>query len=159
MRIKGITDEDFVNYQFPSMYICTSECDFKCDKENGYPCCQNSELANTPTIVISDDELITRFMCNDITVAIVIGGLEPFDQFDEVFNFISKLRFDYHCNSRVVIYTGYNKDEIAPKVDALKMLDPIIIKFGRYIPGQEPHLDPVLGVKLASDNQYATWIS
>ena len=31
----------------------------------------------------------------------------------------------------------------------------IIIKYGRYIPDQEPHYDEVLGVNLASDNQYA----
>ena len=31
----------------------------------------------------------------------------------------------------------------------------IIIKFGRYIPNQGTHFDKVLGVKLASDNQYA----
>jgi hypothetical protein len=31
----------------------------------------------------------------------------------------------------------------------------IIIKFGRFRPGQEPHYDEVLGVKLASNNQYA----
>ena len=31
----------------------------------------------------------------------------------------------------------------------------IIIKFGRYIPNQKPHYDEVLGVNLASDNQYA----
>jgi hypothetical protein len=31
----------------------------------------------------------------------------------------------------------------------------IIVKFGRYRPNQEPHFDKVLGVELASDNQYA----
>ena len=31
----------------------------------------------------------------------------------------------------------------------------IIIKYGRYIPDQEPHQDEVLGVRLASNNQYA----
>jgi hypothetical protein len=35
----------------------------------------------------------------------------------------------------------------------------IIIKFGRFRPGQEPHYDEVLGVKLASDNQYAKRVS
>ena len=33
--------------------------------------------------------------------------------------------------------------------------DNIIIKFGRYIPNQQSHFDIVLGVNLASDNQYA----
>lgn len=35
----------------------------------------------------------------------------------------------------------------------------IVVKFGRYIPGQEKHYDEVLGVYLASDNQYAEKIS
>jgi hypothetical protein len=37
----------------------------------------------------------------------------------------------------------------------LKNFDNIIIKYGRYIPGQEKHFDETLGVYLASDNQYA----
>ena len=35
----------------------------------------------------------------------------------------------------------------------------IIIKFGRFVPMQQPHFDPILGVNLASDNQYAKQIS
>ena len=35
----------------------------------------------------------------------------------------------------------------------------IIIKFGRFIPNREPHFDEVLGVNLASNNQYAKRIS
>ena len=31
----------------------------------------------------------------------------------------------------------------------------IIVKFGRYVPNQPAHYDEVLGVYLASDNQYA----
>lgn len=33
------------------------------------------------------------------------------------------------------------------------------LKFGRYIPNQTPHYDSILGVNLASDNQYAERIS
>jgi hypothetical protein len=43
--------------------------------------------------------------------------------------------------------------------EQLKSFSNIIIKFGRFIPNQEPHYDEVLGVKLASDNQYARRIS
>ena len=31
----------------------------------------------------------------------------------------------------------------------------MIIKFGRFIPNDDKHIDPVLGVELASKNQYA----
>jgi len=35
----------------------------------------------------------------------------------------------------------------------------IIIKYGRFIPDKEKHYDEVLGIYLASDNQYAERIS
>lgn len=155
MRIKGIVDEDFVNYKRPSMYICTSVCDFKCEKESGVSCCQNSSLAQEETKVVSDDDIIHRYLLNDITKAIVIGGLEPFQQFEEVFNFVAKLRFNYQRPDTVVIYTGYNKSEVLSMVEAFKLLGNIIIKFGRFVPNQEEHRDDVLGVYLASPNQYA----
>ena len=58
-----------------------------------------------------------------------------------------------------VIYTGYNREEIDGELRMLMSLPNIIVKFGRYVPDQEPHMDEVLGVKLASDNQYAVQIS
>lgn len=160
MLIKGITDEDFVNYKLPSMYIATATCSFKCDKEYGKPICQNSELAKQPTHNIRDALIASRYIRNDITRAVVFGGLEPFDQFDEVHEIIFMLRDIYHLPDDIVIYTGYDRSEIEDKVDFLiKRYSNIIIKFGRYIPGQQPHYDPVLGVYLASDNQYAERIS
>ena len=44
MIIKGIIDEDFVNYKKPAMVIEFPYCDFKCDKEYGKPICQNNSL-------------------------------------------------------------------------------------------------------------------
>jgi len=155
MFIKGLTDEDFVNYKKPSMYICTCRCDFKCDKESGVSCCQNSSLAKQKSLAVADDEIIRRYLSNGITKAIVFGGLEPLDQFDEVFAFISKLRFGFHCPDEVVIYTGFNKIEILSMISALKIFGNVIVKFGRFIPGQEKKYDEVLGVYLASPNQYA----
>ena len=176
MKIKGITDEDFVNYKVPSMYIATATCSFKCDKECGRPVCQNSDLAKQPSIEIGIPELIKRYLDNPITHAVVFGGLEPFDQFMDVFEFTSQLRYCIRdsrntswggCYDPVVIYTGYTSDEIKDKfgiyknskVTELRSFQNIIIKFGRYIPNQQPHYDPVLGVYLASDNQYAERIS
>lgn len=156
MRIKGITDEDFVNYKVPSLFISTATCSFKCDNECGMPICQNGILASQPTHDVSDVALCNRFIRNEITKAVVLGGLEPFDQFDEVVALIN------HFRSRLekcdfVIYTGYDKEEIADKIETLKHIfgSTIIVKYGRYVSGQKPHLDPVLGVYLASDNQYA----
>lgn len=161
MRIKTIIDEDFINYKQPSMYIGTSYCNGKCCREAGIPMsvCQNDEWRKTATVEMADDDIIKRYLTNDITKAICFAGLEPFEQFSEMLNLISKLRNDYHCDDTVVIYTGYNKDEIKQDVEALKVFKNIIIKFGRFIPNQPKHYDKVLGVNLASDNQYAEVIS
>lgn len=161
MIIKTIVDEDFINYKQPSMYIGTAYCNGKCCREAGIPMsvCQNDEWRKTATVVMADDDIIKRYLSNDITSAICFAGLEPFEQFSEMFGFISKLRSDYHCNDTVVIYTGYNKNEIEREVENLKTLQNIIIKFGRFVPNQSKHFDEVLGVSLASDNQYAEQIS
>lgn len=180
MIIKGIKDEDFVNYKLPAMFIATAKCSFKCDKEYGQPICQNSELAKQPDIEISTLDIAERYLNNPITHAVVIGGLEPFDDAYELHRLIGCLRVLFNCDDDVVIYTGYTKEELEqmnfcdliPNPDGFtfhpyrfhSVLDVfsfrnIIIKFGRYIPGHQPHFDPVLGVNLASDNQYAERIS
>lgn len=161
MTVKTIVDEDFVNYKVPSMYIGTAYCDGKCCREAGIPLsvCQNDAWRGSATIAMDDDSIIQRYLSNDITKALCFAGLEPFEQFDELLRLVSKLRTEHHCNDTVVIYTGYNSTEIVPEVAALKKFDNIVIKFGRYVPNQSKHFDEVLGVYLASDNQYAERIS
>ena len=74
-----------------------------------------------------------------------------------LFLFIKKFR--EFSNDDLVIYTGYNKEEERSQdlINFIKrnQYKNIIIKYGRYIPNQTPHYDEVLGVNLASDNQYA----
>ena len=84
-------------------------------------------------------------------------GLEPFDSWSDLKEFVKKLR-EYN-NDDIVIYTGYNKDEVIKYIKELSVYPNIIVKFGRYIPNQEKHYDDVLGVYLASNNQYAERIS
>lgn len=155
MKIKGIVEEDFTNYKVPSMFIGTSKCSFKCETESGIKCCQNSSLATAMTLDIDDGVIIEKYLNNPISKAIVFGGLEPLDTFDEVTEFIAKLRYQYHCDNTVVIYTGYNKTEILSQLSELEKYGNIIVKFGRYIPNDEQHFDEILGVTLASSNQYA----
>lgn len=157
MRIRQLLHEDFVNYKKPSMFIGTSYCTGKCYKELGLPCtiCQNDALQKLEILDMSSARLASMYINNPITQAIVFGGLEPFDQFDELYDFIEELRNSWLCDDDVVIYTGYNKDEIEKQVTLLKEFSNIIIKFGRYIPNQKSHYDEILGVNLASDNQYA----
>jgi organic radical activating enzyme len=158
MKIKGIVHEDFVNYKKPSMFISTATCSFKCDKESGVKCCQNSSLAAQPNLDVEISEIIDSYMKNPITKAIVLGGLEPMDQFADVAALIGTLRY---AGSRddVVIYTGYKPDEISYKLSVLEQWPNIIVKFGRFIPNSESRYDDVLGVTLASKNQYAEKIS
>ena len=165
MIVKGIIDEDFINYKKPAMVIEFPYCSFKCDKECGRAVCQNSSLANEPNIEISHNKIINRFFENNISEAIVFQGLEPLDSFKDVLKLLAILHLPAFAvfQTDVVIYTGYTKEELQNKfykdnisyLDKLKQYKNIIIKYGRYIPDQEPHYDEVLGVNLASDNQYA----
>ena len=157
MLIKGIIDEDFINYKKPCMVIEFPCCSFKCDKECGKQVCQNGALANSPNIDVDKINLIQKYLHNDITQSIVMQGLEPFDSWDDLILFIFLLRC--YSDDDIVIYTGYNKSEILDKIVLLKHFKNIIVKFGRYIPNQTPHYDKILGVKLASDNQFAEQIS
>lgn len=158
MQIKFLVDEDFVNYKKPSMFIGAGiSCSFKCDKECGQNVCQNSSLSREPTIKLSIEKIVKRYIDNPITSAIVIGGLEPFDNYNEVSNLIKEFR--YQTNDDIVIYTGYTKKELGDKIKELSIYPNIIIKFGRFVPNSQARMDEILGVKLASSNQYAEYIS
>ena len=157
MIIKDIVTTDFVNYKKPSLYIAMPNCSFKCDKENGNQYCQNWQLTKQPNIEICSVDLIEKYYDSKIDQSVVFGGLEPFDSWKDLYEFIYVFRQTYQDD--VVIYTGYTEEEIAEQVDCLKFFSNIIIKFGRYRPNQEKHFDDLLGVYLASDNQYAKKIS
>lgn len=157
MIIKQLIDEDFVNYKKPSMYIGFPKCNFKCEKECGQQVCQNGVLAKSPTIDIDVDAVVNRYMNNPITSAIVIAGLEPFDTFEQLYQLIREIRI--YVTDDIVIYTGYYKDEIMDYIKQIDDFENIVIKFGRFIPNHKPHYDEVLGIELASDNQYAERIS
>ena len=119
MRVKFIRDEDFVNFKKACMFIGTISCTFKCCTDAKIPCtvCQNFPWSSNPIINVDDDSICQRYFSNPITEGIVFGGLEPMDQFDEVYNLIHKFRIDYKCNDPVIIYTGYYKDEIIEKIN------------------------------------------
>lgn len=89
----------------------------------------------------------------------MFGGLEPFEQFVELEEFIHTLRIGYGCQDDIVIYTGYYPSEIEEQVKAIMPYKNIIIKYGRYIPDRNKRYDEVLGVTLASDNQFAERVS
>lgn len=157
MKVKTIKHEDFSSYKKPSMLIGFPQCSWKCEEECRRQVCQNGILASAPDIDIPIQDVVDSYIDNKLTSAVVCGGLEPFDSFDDLLMFIKNFR--KKSSDDIVIFTGYNESEISNKITALKQYKNIIIKFGRYIPNQNKHYDEILGVYLASDNQYAKFIS
>lgn len=157
MLIRGLIEEDFVNYKQASMFIVFPTCTFKCEKDCGIKCCQNSEVVKSAAIEVDIELLIDRYINNPITHAVVCGGLEPLDSWDDLYRFVSNLR--KKTDDDIVIYTGYNKNEILKEIRMLREFPNIIIKFGRFKPNDVHRFDEILGVELASANQYAEKIS
>ena len=153
MKLKGIIDYDCVNYKESCMTLMFPYCSFKCDRENGCNVCQNSSLVEEKTLDISMEYIVKIFNDNLLTHAICFQGLEPLESWDELKDFITLFRSQ--STAPIVIYTGYNKEEIEDKIEWLKEQKPMTIKYGRFVPNQQPHYDAVLGVNLASNNQYA----
>lgn len=172
MKILNIIDEDIVNYKKISMYIAFPSCSMKCNIDSNKVICQNNDLLGSSCITVDGEKLIKRYLSNPITHAVVFGGLEPFDSYFDILSFVSSLRNKNDCDDPIVIYTGYTEEELEGKTiydypnackqevltnvyTELKRFKNIIVKFGRYKEGDKPHFDEVLGVNLASDNQYA----
>lgn len=154
MKTRSIVDEDFVNYKKPAMFISAISCTFKCCHDANIPesVCQNSTIVNSPIVDIPADEILRRYVDNPITEAIVVAGLEPMLQFDDVIELLEKLR--NISSDDFVIYTGYDLIEVEDQVKRLSVYGNVIVKFGRYIPDNPSVYDDVLGVELASCNQY-----
>ena len=152
MRVKTIVEEDFEYYKEPVMLVAAIGCSFKCCREAGIPnsICLNEAWSRKPAWSVDDDGIVNRYLANPINKALCFGGLEPLDQFDEVVALISRFRDD-----PIIIYTGYTEDEVASKIAVLAAFSNVLIKFGRFVPDQPHHVDPLLGVELASPNQYA----
>ena len=150
MKLKGLNDYDICNYKEPSMFLIFPNCTFKCDKECRRSICQNSVLAHEPEVEIKAVDVVQRYINNSLTHAVVCGGLEPFDSWDDLWSFICVFRA--FSKDPIIIYTGYKEEEVQDKIDSLSQVNNIIVKFGRFIP-DSPHIfDTVLGVELASNN-------
>lgn len=159
MRLKNIIEEDFVQYKEPCMFLTTCFCNWKCCTEIGADICmcQNSPAYDSPIVNKRNEALVKKYLKNDITKSIVFGGFEPMLQFDEMLELVKCFRSK--TDDIIVIFTGFRENEIADKIEQLKQFKNIIVKFGRYRPGEKPHRDEVLGVDLANDEQHAVKIS
>ena len=175
MKLKFLVEEDFINYKVCSMFLGFPNCSYKCNIDAGCVVCQNYELKGVPDIEITADEICEKYFSNNLSHAIVIGGCEPFDSPFDLTQLINTIRNKYNCNDPIIIYTGYKKaelqglvqgeypgvnyDKLAAAYNQLQSFNNIILKYGRFIPGHTPHEDHILGVSLASDNQYAEIIN
>lgn len=152
MKVTCIVEEDLNHYKKPSLLVSMPSCTWKCGREK----CHNSHLSKEDIVDVSDDLIIKKYLMNRLSSAIVFAGLEPFDSWWELYEFIKKFR---ECtDDDIVIYTGYTEEELFYEIGTLMQYPNIIVKFGRYVDGQEKHFDGILGMYLASDNQYAKMI-
>lgn len=154
MKILNVIAEDFTNYKKPAMFIGMGTCTFKCCKEAGISeeICQNYMLSYD-YMELDQKTIVGNYMSNTISEAIVIGGLEPFDDFMNLLDLIHEFRIN--TLDDIVIYTGYYPYEIINYLLYLTEYDNIIIKFGRFIPNDKSYKNKLLGVELVSSNQYA----
>ena len=154
VEILGIITEDFVNYKKPSMIIEFPRCSFKCGADK----CQNYKLIKERVLSVDEEELIRKYYYeNHLTGAILFQGLEPFDSWVDLCKLMRAIR--KYTDDEVVIWTGYEHSEISDYIKYLQKFPNIIVKFGRYRPELPQRYDDILGVTLASDNQYAIRIS
>ena len=158
MILKGILDQDFCQYKKPCMTLMFPRCSFKCDKECGETVCQNSALALSEDIEIDTYMVIKRFLDNKMVSTLCCGGLEPFDSPRDLNRLLCLLRF-CECEDLVLIYTGYTEEEVDELFPWIYAYSNLVIKFGRFIPRQPHRKDEILGIELASDNQYAKKIN
>jgi hypothetical protein len=159
MIVKEIRDEDFTSYKKPSMIIGFPSCTWKCERECGCRgICQNSALAAALDVEISIQDIVDRYLRNTITKAIIFAGLEPMDSWPDMIALIDEFR--KYTEDEIIVYTGYKMEEICKKTYWLgNEYKNIIFKIGRFIPDQQSRYDDILGINLASNNQYAVRIS
>lgn len=138
-----------------AVLISSIACDWKCEKEGLTPLCscQNSHLTKLPNIELSSKEIIDIYIKHETAKALIFAGLEPMLQIDEILEIIKDFRKEF-SEDDIIIFTGYNKEELTPQLAKLRLYKNIYVKFGRYIADSKPKIDPVGGIILASDNQY-----
>ena len=153
MRINGLKDEVFNDFKTVGMYISVPFCSVRCWERLGLDksICQNSHLDNVEIKNIPNKVIIDRYLKNEITKCIIFSGRDSMDSFEEILEFVGDFR--EVCKDDIVLYTGRNEDEIQDKLTRLKEYENIWVKVGNYIPNNEGIIDPLTGIKLASDNQ------
>lgn len=151
-----IDECDLVNYKDPTFTVAMGiTCTFKCDRENGTQLCQNYPLTKELVIHYSISKTIGRYKRQSFAKSLTLQGLEPLDNMTQLIWLLIKFREE--TNDKIIIWTGYTEEECSSFIALLNELDihNVIIKFGRFRPNQESHMDELLGVKLVNPEQYA----
>ena len=162
INLIDVKTDNTTDYKETSMLLIFPKCSGKCGKE-----CQNDYLRKVQAKQYKIKDILTLYESMNTHNAIVCAGLEPFDSdFEELKNL-----FKYFMLSEksvdFVIYTGYKYEEIEEKVQELEHIlnsvidnainadKKLVIKFGRYdVRHKEPWKSDILGVELATTNQY-----
>ena len=157
IRLKDIV-EVFQDYKKSALLLCTCYCDWKCCAESGLDqsLCQNSRIAKQREIKTPFASILKKVNAS-FTDAVIFGGLEPMMQVDEVIQCIEYLRLN-GVKKDIIIYTGYYLEEIDSNILYRLSQNKVILKCGRFIPNRSSKYDPILGVVLASDNQYGVYL-
>ena len=159
MKLKTIVDESFEYYKKPVMLLAFPTCTFKCCREAGLPIttCQNEPWCRQPDYEYTNQEIIERYLSNPFAEGLCCSGFEPMDSFEELLGLLDDFR--KVSDDDFIVFTGYNEEEKIEETKKLSQYKNVIVKYGRFRLGDKPHDDPVLGVSLVSDNQYAKKIS
>lgn len=157
IRLKDAV-EVFQDYKKSAILFSTCYCNWKCCHEAGIPesVCQNQKVAQQREVYLPFESVLKK-VNQSFTDAVIFGGLEPMLQADEVVQCIQYLR-QHGVKKDIVVYTGYYVEEIDEETLAYLAMNDVILKCGRYIPDRKPKFDAVLGITLASDNQYGVYL-
>lgn len=153
IRVKDVV-EVFQDYKKSALLFCTCFCDWKCCIEAGISkdICQNHKIANQREVNLPFEKALNMVKFS-ITDSIIFGGLEPILQAEEVCSLIEYLR-NKGITKDILIYTGYYIEEIEESVLQRLKNCHVILKCGRFKPDRPKKFDEILGITLASDNQY-----
>ena len=159
IRVLDVNACDCVNNKDITFNIAAGvSCSFKCCPEHP-EICQNNPLCQQRVKHVFISKLVNQYVRQKLASSITIQGLEPLDNLIELLWFLWYLR--KQTSDAVFVWTGYTEEEAEWFIKVIKdlNLDNIFIKFGRFVLNGEPRFDDVLGVVLASSNQYCKKIS
>lgn len=168
IHLIDVVTDNVTDYKKTSLFLVFPYCSGKCGEE-----CQNKDLRKKEIKEFDTEDIVKFYQSLDTHNAVVCGGLEPWDSFEE----LKQLIKDFAISSSIksvdfVIYTGYDniiKYYFDGKYRELKegffgllqlwkeYADPssnLIIKQGKYDVNRKiPWHSDVLGVDLATNNQ------